>query len=78
MAETKNTRGQDGTRTKRQEQYLERLQDGQGKRLVVDLDATARGSLEALLRSGYGAKQRQVVERALNEAAAREKTQKKT
>lgn len=76
MAEPKTKRGQDATRTERQGKYLERLQDGQGKRLVVDLDSTARASLEALLSSGYGAKQREVVERALNEAAEREKTQK--
>lgn len=76
MAEKQPTRGQDGTRTKRQEQYLERLQAEKGKRLVVDLDGAGKADLDALLHAGYGANQRAVVQRALSEAAEREKDQK--
>ena len=78
MAETKNKRGQDATRTERQGKYLERLQADKGKRLVVDLDGTGKADLEALIEAGYGANQRTVVQRALAEAAERETGQKKT
>lgn len=72
MDETKKVGGQkNDTSTKRQDKYLKALEDAKGRRLVVDLDATARRSLETLLKSGYGRKQRYVVARALNEAAAR-------
>lgn len=71
MAEEKNKpkRGQDTTKTPRQRTYLERLAEGKGKRLVVDLDASGRADLEALLASGYGASQKEVVTKALAAAA---------
>jgi hypothetical protein len=67
---TKPKRGRDVTKTARQASYLERLESGEGKRLVVDLDATGRADLEALLSAGYGATQKDVVLRALRAAAS--------
>lgn len=61
----------DTTRTARAVAHLERLQEAQGKRLVVDLDATGREALEALLESGYGGTQKEVVVKALTAAAAK-------
>ena len=42
----------DVTRTARAGAYLDRLEESQGKRLVVDLDATANNALEGLLEAG--------------------------
>lgn len=75
-APEKPKRGRDVTRTARQEDYLERLADAKGKRLVVDLDANGRMALEALMSAGYGTTRRDVVIRALCEAA-RKKVAKK-
>lgn len=61
----------DTTRTARAVAHLERLQDAKGKRLVVDLDAAGREALEALLESGYGTSQKEVVIRALVEVVAK-------
>lgn len=62
-------RGRDVTKTARQEDYLERLAGAKGKRLVVDLDTEGRAALEALLAAHYGSSQKDVVIRALREAA---------
>ena len=78
MTERKSARGRDDTSTQRQEQYLERLQTEKGKRLVVDLDGASKADLDALLDAGYGVNQRAVVQRALAEAAEREKGEKNT
>lgn len=61
----------DLTRTARAGAYLERLEDAKGKRLVVDLDATANLALEALLEAGYGASKKAVVIKALVAAGAK-------
>jgi hypothetical protein len=61
----------DTTRSARAVAHLERLQEAKGKRLVVDLDASGREALEALLEVGYGATQREVVVSALTAAAAK-------
>lgn len=66
-------RGRDMTRTVRAVAHLERLQESRGKRLLVDLDASAREALEGLLEAGYGATQKEVVAKALTAAAARVK-----
>ena len=73
MMETKKKpkRGQDTTRTKRQGEYLDRLTEAKGKRLVVDLDATGKTDLEALLTVGYGANQAEVVRNALRDAVVK-------
>lgn len=42
----------DITSTARARAHLERLGDAKGKRLVVDLDATARTALEGLFEAG--------------------------
>lgn len=60
----------DTTRTARAVAHLERLQGAKGKRLLVDLDAPGREALEALLESGYGSSQKEVVVKALLDAAA--------
>lgn len=79
MAEedSKPSRGQDTTKTPRQRAYLKRLAEGEGKRLVVDLDGSGRADLEALLASGYGGSQKEVVTKALA-AAAKEHAHKTT
>ncbi|TXT28294.1 MAG: hypothetical protein FD131_3247 [Rhodocyclaceae bacterium] len=77
MTETdkENKRGRDTTQTPRQKAYLERLGDGNGKRLVVDLDAEGRRALETLLADDYGKTNKEVVIRAL--VAAAKKPRKK-
>lgn len=57
----------DVTRTARAEAYLKRLSEAKGKRLVIDLGAPAREALEQLLATGYGASQKEVVNKALLE-----------
>ena len=76
MSEEKQKRGKDSTRTQRQGEYLERLAEGQGKRLVVDLDGAGKRDLGTLLEDGYAANQRGVVHRALKEAVGRSKKKK--
>lgn len=79
MPEEKITkRGKDTTQTPRQKAYLVRLEADQGKRLVVDLDGDGKANLEFLLSESYGQKQKQVVQRALAEAADRVRKKKKT
>lgn len=55
----------DLTRTARARAQLKRLDEAQGKRLVVDLDAAGRAALERLHEGGYGESQRAVVIKAL-------------
>lgn len=62
--------------TLRQHNYLDRLTKSKGKRLLVDLGPQANADLETLLAGKYGATQREVVERALGEAAKREQRKK--
>lgn len=76
--EKKPKRGQDTTRTKRQGEYLDRLTEAKGKRLVVDLDADGKTDLETLLSAGYGVKKRDVIHKALSEAAAKVRKEKNT
>jgi hypothetical protein len=68
---TKVPKIKDASRTKRALAHLERLQDAQGRRLLVDLDADANVALDALLEHGYGATNKAVVNRALIEARSR-------
>lgn len=51
----------DTTRTDRANAYLERLAKAKGKRLLVDLDEKGAKALSALLKSGYGETQKEVV-----------------
>lgn len=77
-AKAKPKRGADTTRTPRQVKYLDRLAENQGKRLVVDLDATGRANLEELLAAAApGATQKDVVHQALAEASDRLQRKKK-
>ena len=69
--EKKSKRGQDTSRTKRQGEYLDRLAEAKGKRLVVDLDVTGKTYLETLLTAGYGTNQAEVVRKALRDAAVK-------
>lgn len=55
----------DPTRTKRAKEHLARLAKSKGKRLLVDLDASGREALDALLGHGYGKSQREVVIKSL-------------
>jgi hypothetical protein len=66
-------RGRDVTRTERQVAHLDRLEQANGKRIVVDLDAASREALEALIESGYGTSQAAVVRQALIDVAKRKK-----
>lgn len=59
----------DVTRTARAMKHLERLEAAQGKRLLVDLDAPSKLALQALLSAGYGATQKEVVQKALQAQA---------
>ncbi|MEJ6003851.1 hypothetical protein [Paucibacter soli] len=63
----------DTTRTARAATHLERLREAKGKRLLVDLDAPGREALEILLKTGYGASQKEVVINALLDAASKVK-----
>jgi hypothetical protein len=64
----------DVTRTARAVAHLERLGANNGKRLVVDLDASGTMALEELLSAGYGETQKAVVVKALLAASAGLKT----
>lgn len=57
--------------TKRQQNYLLRLADEKGKRIVVDLDSEGRNHVEALVADGYAESQVAVVRTALKEAYTR-------
>ncbi|MFJ1472197.1 hypothetical protein [Massilia orientalis] len=61
----------DSTITDRAKTHLERLFDGGGKRLVVDLDAQSVVRLRDLIERQYGATQKDVVSRAIAEAHSR-------
>jgi hypothetical protein len=67
---TKKTPIGDVTRTARAVAHLERLEAANGKRLVVDLDASGTMALEELLSAGYGETQKAVVVKALLAASA--------
>ena len=54
----------DATRTVRAKAHLERLENANGKRLLVDLDAEGHDALKALLAAGYGETNKAVVNRA--------------
>lgn len=69
----KNSPVGDTTRTERAKAHLERLEQANGKRLLVDLSADGHAALNALLAGGYGATNRAVVERALIAAVQRTK-----
>ena len=55
----------DRTRTARAKAHLVRLEAGEGKRLLVDLDAEGHTALKKLLNSGYGVSNKEVVIKAL-------------
>lgn len=59
----------DVTRTARAKKHLERLEAAQGKRLLVDLDAISTEALVGLLSVGFGATQKEVVQKALQAQA---------
>ena len=59
------------TRTERAKAHLERLENANGKRLLVDLDAEGHAALNALLAAGYGETNKAVVNRALVAASRR-------
>ena len=61
----------DSTITDRAKTHLERLFDGGGKRLVVDLDAQSVMRLPDLNERGYGTTQKNVVLKAIAEAHSR-------
>jgi len=61
----------DSTITNRAKSHLERLLDGGGKRLLVDLDAQSVMRLSDLIEKGYGTTQKDVVLRAIAEAYLR-------
>lgn len=54
MAAKKKTPTGDTTRTERAKAHLERLEQSNGKRLLVDLDVDGHAALNALLADGYG------------------------
>lgn len=64
-------RGRDVTRTVRAVAHLERLEEAKGKRVVADLDAPAVEALDALLGTGYGKSQVDVIRKALVEVFAK-------
>lgn len=64
----------DTTRTQRAKAHLERLENANGKRLLVDLDAEGHAALNALLAAGYGETNKAVVSRALVAASKRIKS----
>lgn len=55
--------------TLRAKAHLSRLEEANGKRLLVDLDKEGRSALENLLESGYAKTQKEVVIKALKAAA---------
>ncbi len=65
MASKKKAPVGDTTRTERAKAHLERLENANGKRLLVDLDAEGHAALNALLAAGYGETNKAVVNRAL-------------
>ena len=71
MAAKKKAPVGDTTRTERAKAHLERLENANGKRLLVDLDAEGHAALKALLAAGYGETNKAVVNRALVAASRR-------
>ena len=71
MASKKKAPVGDTTRTERAKAHLERLENANGKRLLVDLDAEGHAALKALLAAGYGETNKAVVNRALVAASRR-------
>ncbi|CAN7583408.1 hypothetical protein [Acidovorax delafieldii] len=71
MAAKKKTPTGDTTRTERAKAHLDRLEQSNGKRLLVDLDADGHAALTALLADGYGDTKKAVVNRALIAASKR-------
>lgn len=61
----------DRTSTARARVHLERLKKANGKRLIVDLDSETNEALSELLAAEYGGTNREVVARAIIEAAKR-------
>ena len=59
----------DVTRTARAKSLVQRLQDAGGKRAVIDFDVDGVQDLQKLLAAGYGSTQREVVLKAVKEAA---------
>lgn len=59
----------DVTRTDRAKALLVRLNESGGKRLPVDFDAEGVQALQMLLAAGYAGTQKDVVLRAVKEAA---------
>lgn len=59
----------DVTRTARAKSLLARLNESGGKRLPVDFDAEGVQALQVLLATGYAGTQKDVVLRAVKEAA---------
>lgn len=59
----------DVTRTARAKSLLVRLNESGGKRLPVDFDAEGVQALQTLLANGYAGTQKDVVLRAVKEAA---------
>lgn len=57
--------------TKRQKDYLNKLTDQKGKRVVVDLDSESHACLNALLENGFAENQSSVIRRSLQESAIR-------
>ncbi|ART61453.1 hypothetical protein CBP36_21025 (plasmid) [Acidovorax carolinensis] len=66
---SKGRRVADATRTQRAKTYLQRLEESGGKRVVTDFNAMGYGALQELLAANYGETQRDVVIRAVVEAA---------
>ncbi len=61
----------DVTRTARAKSLVQRLLDGGGKRTVIDFDAEGLQAMKMLLSAGYASTQREVVLKAVKEAAKR-------
>jgi hypothetical protein len=66
---TEKTSG-DATRTQRAERYLQKLEDQNGKRMVIDLREDHVHMLQALIEARYGENQSEVVRRAIAQAYA--------
>lgn len=64
------------TSTERGKAHLVRLTQTKGKRVVVDLNAAERVSLEQLVDTGYAANQSEAIRKAITEAACDQQTQK--
>lgn len=63
--------------TQRQKSYLQRLAEGKGRRVLLDLDGANAAMLDELIASGYGVSQADVLRRALREAYGRNIPRKK-